>query len=641
MQLRRVVFTLILIACFSLPAASVENTGGWRLAAESSPYLNMHAGNPVEWYPWGEEAFAKARRENKPLFISIGYFTCHWCHVMARESFENPEIAKLLNEHFVALKVDREQRPDIDDAYMRYINLTRGHGGWPMSVWATPDGEPFTGGTYFPAEDRQGKPGMKSLLTRLAGMWKDDEANIRKVAAQAVAAMRELEGGARSSKTLARELPLRAQEELAAEFDELQGGFGPAPKFPRPASLLFLLESPQQGGADMALATLDHMAAGGIHDQLAGGFHRYSTDFEWRVPHFEKMLYDQALIAHAYLSAWQRTEAEQYSAIVRKTLDFSLASMRDARGGFYSALAADSPPTGQPAGPMEEGAYYTWDWQQLGAALGDVGLLNWAAARYGVREGGNSVSDARGDIGRRNVLYAALDEKGLAAKFGVDLITVKQRNARVEELLLKARAQRPAVPVDDKVVAAWNGYMLSTLALAGQLLKEPRYIEAAQQTAAFLLDNLYDVERGVLYRDWRNGVPGAPGFGEDYAAVAGGLLALYMATREKHWLVQAQALVDHLLAGYRDETAGGFFNAPADTDLWVREKPVIDGTTLSLNGMAVHVLLDLAPLAGNDAYRDRAWKTAAWAGAQMAESPSFMPYILMAWPRLLAPAGQP
>jgi len=633
---RKIVFTVCLLVCFSLPAAAAEKPGGWRLAAESSPYLNMHADNPVEWYPWGEEAFGKARRENKPLFISIGYFTCHWCHVMARESFENPEIAKLLNDGFVAIKVDREQRPDIDDAYMRFINLTQGHGGWPMSIWATPNGEPFTGGTYFPAQDSMGRPGMKTLLSKLAGLWKEDEARIRKTAAQAVAMMREPGGTVQPLETLGRDMPLQAEEYFAGAFDEMQGGFGPAPKFPQPASLMFLLGSSNQAGAGMALTTLDRMVAGGIHDQLAGGFHRYSTDFEWRVPHFEKMLYDQALIARACLFAWQRTREGRYAETARRTLDFSLAELRDERGGFYSALAADSPAPGNPSAHMEEGAGYTWTWQQLTEALDDDRLRDWAAARYGVSEQGNSVSDPLGEIGNRNVLYAALDERGLAEKFKVDLLTVKQRNARIDELLLRARAQRPAVPVDDKVVTVWNGYMITTLALAGRLLDEPRYIEAAEKTAAFLLDALLDADSGVLYRDWRNGVRGVPGFSEDYAATAEGLLALYAATREKRWLVQAQALVDRLLAGYWDEAAGGFFGSPADTELWVREKQASDGATLSVNGIAVHVLLELARLTGNRNYRDRAWKTAAWAGAQLANSPASMPYTLIAWPRLTA-----
>ncbi len=624
---------LLLGACYV--QAQTGKSGGWRLAAESSPYLNMHADNPVEWYPWGEQAFEKARRENKPLFISVGYFTCHWCHVMARESFENPAIAKLLNDSFVSIKVDREQRPDIDDAYMLYVTLTQGRGGWPMSVWATPDGDPFVGGTYFPPHASMGKNGMDSLLPMLAGLWKDDEAGIRETALQAVAVMRNLETSVKPLQTLDNEPVERAQEYFAAAFDEIQGGFEPAPKFPQPARLMFLLESSQQAAADMALFTLDRMAAGGIHDQLGGGFHRYSTDFDWRVPHFEKMLYDQALIARACLYAWRRSREDRYAALVRKTLDFSLAEMRGAGGGFYSALGADSPVPGNASAHMEEGAYYTWSWRQLTEALGDGPLRDWAVARYGASERGNAVTDPLGEMQDKNVLYAALDAKELAHKFKLDLISASQRNARVDELLLKARARRPAVPVDDKVVTVWNGYMITTLALAGRALDEPRYIKAAEKTAGFLLDALYDQKTGVLFRDWRNGVRGAPGFSEDYAALAEGLIALHKVTADKHWLVKAQGLVDRLLADYGDEAAGGFFNSPADTELWLREKEASDGATLSVNGIAVHVLHDLARLTGKNSYRDLARKTAAWAGAQLADSPASMPYMLIAWPQLV------
>jgi uncharacterized protein YyaL (SSP411 family) len=352
------------------------------------------------------------------------------------------------------------------------------------------------------------------------------------------------------------------------------------------------------------------------------------------------MLYDQALIARAYLFAWRRTREDRYAAIARAVLDFTLAEMRDPGGGFYSALSADSLVPGNASGHMEEGAYYTWTWQQLTEALDDGQLRDWAVARYGASEAGNAVEDPLGEMQGKNVLYAELDEKALAEQFNVDLIGVRQRNARIDELLLKARSHRPAVPVDDKVVTVWNGYMITTLALAGRLLDEPRYIEAAEKTAGFLLDTLVDADSGVLYRDWRNGVRGVPGFSEDYAATAEGLLALHKVTARKHWLVRAQELVDKLVAGYWDEPTGGFFRSAADTELWVREKQASDGATVSVNGIAVHVLHELARLTGNRNYHDRAWKTAAWAGAQLADSPAAMPYTLIVWPRLVAAADK-
>jgi len=634
--LHRILFLLLLVSLSAQQAAAEQQkTGGWRLAAESSPYLQLHVENPVEWYPWGDAAFEKARKENKPLFISIGYFTCHWCHVMARESFSNPEIAQLLNDNFVAIKIDREQRPDLDAAYMQYVVLTRGQGGWPMSVWATPDGEPFLGGTYFPPDAKSGRPGMKQLLVKLSELWSEDEDGMREAATHAVELLRKTGGSAAPLKKLTTQPVDEARGDYVAAYDELQGGFGPAPKFPQPARLMFLLQDDRQQSADMALFTLDRMIDGGIYDQLAGGFHRYSTDFEWRVPHFEKMLYDQALIARASLFAWRRSGDEKYADITRQVLDFTLSDMHAAEGGFYSALSADSPVPGKEDGHMEEGAWYTWSWRQLIEALGDDALRDWAAARYGVTERGNALSDPLNEMAGRNVLYRALDNKALAKKFKTDLITTSQLDAKVEQRLLAARSQRPLVPVDDKVVTVWNGYMITTLALVGRLLDEPRYIKAAEQTAMFVLDALYDDEQGVLYRDWRAGERGVPAFSEDYAAVAEGVLALYQVTGEKRWLNSAVALVDEMLAQFWDEEDGGFFSTASDTELWIRKKEITDGASLSANGVALHVLQKLGDLTGDAKYHRLAWETAAWAGAQLNNAPAAMPYSLMVWDDLV------
>jgi hypothetical protein len=635
--LYRILLLLLLLSLTMLSAAAgQEKTGGWRLAAESSPYLRLHADNPVAWYPWGEEAFAKARRENKPLFISIGYFTCHWCHVMARESFSNPAIAKQLNDNFISIKVDREQRPDVDAAYMQYVMMTRGRGGWPMSVWAMPNGDPFLGGTYFPPDAGKGRPGMKQMLAKLTELWKSDEDRIRETANNAVALLKKTAGSATPLKKLATAPLLEVRRQYAKAYDELQGGFGPAPKFPQPARLMFLLQDAPQDSVDMALFTLDRMVAGGIYDQLGGGLHRYSTDFEWRVPHFEKMLYDQALIARAYLYAWRRTGDLQYADTAREVLDFALKEMHAAEGGFYSALSADSPVPGHESGHMEEGAYYTWSWRQLTEAIDDEALRDWAAARYGVEKQGNAVSDPLDEMGGKNVLYRALDNKVLAEKFKVDLMTVGQRNAEVDKRLRAARRTRPAVPVDDKVVAVWNGYMMTTLALAGRLLDEPRYIKAAEATANFVLGELYDTEQGVLYRDWRSGERGVPAFSEDYAGVAEGLLAIYRVTGNKRWLNSAIALVATQLEMFWDTDDGGFFSTVAATELWVREKQASDGATLSANGIALHVLQQLGKLTGNNKYHRLAWETAAWAGAQLNNAPGAMPYSLIMWDELIA-----
>jgi uncharacterized protein YyaL (SSP411 family) len=426
-----------------------------------------------------------------------------------------------------------------------------------------------------------------------------------------------------------------ARRAYAAQYDELQGGFGPAPKFPEPARLLFLLTDDDPASASMALATLDHMLAGGIHDRLDGGFHRYSTDFEWRVPHFEKMLYDQALMARACLAAWNRTGAARYRACVHDTLDFTLHALRDAGGGFHAALAADSP-TGE-GEPAVEGAYYTWDQAQLAAALPDRVLREWAMARYGLEEHGNALADPLGELAGRNVLWLALDDAALAARFDVDRETVQARNAAVEARLRAARHARPPLPVDDKIVTAWNGYLITTLAQAGHALDAPRYLAAARQAARFLLEHLYDSESGVLYRDWRGGVRGVPGFLEDYAALAQALLALHAADGGQRWLAPAQRIADSMRALFEDTAHGGFFTTASGTALWLRDMPFADGAALSGNGVAIQVLLELARLTGRQDYRESARHAAARAAAQLADYPEAMPSVLRVWPQLQGP----
>jgi uncharacterized protein YyaL (SSP411 family) len=633
----RTCITLLLVLLLpgaSTPAPTTPTSpaaAGWRLATESSPYLRLHAGNPVAWHPWGEAAFALARRENKPVFISIGYFTCHWCHVMARESFSDPAIASLLNEHFIAIKVDREQRPDVDAAYMRYVTLTSGQGGWPMSVWTTPDGKPFQGGTYYPPEAGLGRPGFRPLLVQLAAAWASDADRIRRVADNAVANLRRLDASVTPLAQLDMQTVVTAREQYAAAYDALQGGFGVAPKFPQPARLLFLLQDADMDSAEMALHTLDSMIAGGIHDQLGGGFHRYAVDPGWHVPHFEKMLYDQALIARACLVAYRRTGAVRYASTARAILDFTLVEMRNPQGGFYSALSADSPVPGKAGDHMQEGAYYTWSWAQLTAALPDTELRDWAVARYGITRTG----ETQGEVAGSNVLYRALDTAALAARFKVESEVALQRLAQVDGLLLAARHARPPVPVDDKVVTAWNGYMITTLALAGRMLDEPRYIDAAVAAAGFIEARLLDADTQLLYRDWRDGVLGVVGFCEDYAALAESLLALYRVSGERDWLLQARSLADAMLARFWDSEHGGFFNTPADTELWLREKPLVDGASVSANGVALQVLLELGRLSNEPRYLELARETAAWAGAQLADNPGAMPYTLLGWESLL------
>ena len=617
-----------------------KRSGGWRLADASSPYLRLHADNPVEWYPWGEEAFARARAENKPLFISIGYFTCHWCHVMERESFRDPEIARLLNNCFVAIKVDREQRPDLDAAYMSFVVATQGQGGWPMTVLATPDGTPFFGGTYYTPETRNGITGLKQLLPKVRAVWETDRQNVIETSHQAV---RQLKQQAASVPPLARlttEPVEIARRRFRTEYDTFHGGFGLAPKFPQPPQLLFLLQDDDRQSVEMALHTLEQMAAGGIHDQLEGGFHRYATDPAWRVPHFEKMLYDQALLARTYLAAYRRTGEKKYADVARKTLDFALNHMRGVQGGFYSALDADSAVSAKTPRHREEGAYYVWDWKQLQEAITDASLRQWAIARYGMKPNGNVIDDKLTELSGKNILYIARTEDELARDFKVDRATVQQRLAAVDRLLLSKRRKRPAPPVDDKVVTVWNGYMITALVEAAQALNETRYRQAAEETSHFVLKALYDSQRNVLYRDWRQGRRGVAGFSEDYAAMAEGLLALYGLNGNKDWLTTAQRLTEVQIKFFWDPQAGGFYSTSQDTKLWLRDKTASDNVTPSSSALAVGNLLRLGSLTGEKNYIDKAVRTAAWQGGTLRETPEAMPYTLVQWPVLMSQAGK-
>lgn len=613
-----------------------KRTGGWRLAEESSPYLRMHQDNPVEWYTWGEEALARAKAENKPLMISIGYFTCHWCHVMERESFRNPEIARLLNSGFVSIKVDREQRPDLDAAYMSFVVATQGYGGWPMTVLATPDGTPFFGGTYFPPENRENAPGFAPLLRKARALWESDRQNLIESSRQAVEQIKQARVASPPLSALTNETVVKARQLFRAQFDQHEGGFGFAPKFPQPAQLLFLLQDDDAQSAEMALYTLDRMAAGGIHDHIEGGFHRYATDPGWRVPHFEKMLYDQALIARAYLAAYRRTSNKKYADVAVTILDFTMANMRDARGGFYSALSADSAVNAKSPHRLEEGAYYVWEWKQLREAIPDLILRKWAIIHYGLKPEGNVVEGGLAELAGKNILYISKTREELAKQFSDDLTTVNTRIRAVKRLLFSARRVRSAPPRDEKVVTAWNGYMVTALAEAGQLLNQPRFRQAAEETARFILTVLYDEKPNLLYRDWRGGKRGVTGFAEDYAAMSEGLLALYSLDGKKQWLTAARNLTDAQIKLFWDAEEGGFYGAGRDTGLWLREKSANDNVTPSASAMSVGNLLKLGSLTRDRSYTEKAVRTAAWQGGVLRETPEAMPYTLAYWPVLVA-----
>ncbi|PYJ90630.1 MAG: thioredoxin domain-containing protein, partial [Verrucomicrobia bacterium] len=525
-----------------------------RLAHEKSPYLLQHAHNPVDWYPWGEEAFAKAHRENKPIFLSVGYSTCHWCHVMAHESFENEEVAAIMNREFVNIKVDREERPDVDRVYMTFVQATTGGGGWPMSVWLTPDLKPFVGGTYFPPQDRYGQPGFKKVLERIATAWKENHDNIVEQGGKIVAALQESQSAAPTQGEIDAATLEAAYRQIDRSYDPKEGGFGNAPKFPRPVTLNFLTRSyardpKSESGKhalEMALFTLRKMAAGGMHDHIGGGFHRYSVDRYWHVPHFEKMLYDQAQLAVAYLDAFQITRDTQYEAIARDTLDYVARDMTSKEGGFFSAEDADSPVVagiGDPGhGKTAEGAFYIWTKKEIDAALGDAAEI--FDFHYGVQAHGNAPegSDPHDEFRGKNILIERHTIAETAEHFRKTKEEIAKALAQGREKLFAIRAQRPRPHLDDKIIAAWNGLMISAYSRAAQALDDPPYLEIATRAAKFLQANLYDSSRKILYRNYREGRSDIGGFADDYAFVIQALLDLYEASFDIEWLKFAMEL---------------------------------------------------------------------------------------------------
>src|SRR5258706_697506 len=466
-----------------MPATRAAN----RLANETSPYLLQHAHNPVDWYPWGEEAFEKARREQKPIFLSIGYSTCHWCHVMERKSFENDDIVGILNQNYVPIKIDREERPDIDRIYMTFVQSTTGSGGWPMSVWLTPELEPFFGGTYFPPENRWGHPGFGSILTQIAEAWSSDREKIVESARDVVAQMKKQtavaplhDGAPFDAATLDSGFAV-----LRRTFDARLGGVDGAPKFPRPTVYNFLLRywhrTKNQEALDMVLLTLREMAKGGMYDQFGGGLPCYAVDDRWFVPHFEKMLYDQGQLATSYLEAYQITGDRQYADVARGIFDYLLRDMRDPAGGFYSAEDADSVITPDHPDLKGEGAFYIWSWEDV-AGPG----REWFAYRYGMAESGNVDNDPHGEFTGKNILYQAHSIEDTARHFGVPVDDVRLAIGRIEGALMKVRGTRVRPHLDDKILTAWNGLMISALALGGPVLQDSRYADAARDAAEFI-----------------------------------------------------------------------------------------------------------------------------------------------------------
>ncbi|MGB3681731.1 MAG: thioredoxin domain-containing protein [Rubrobacteraceae bacterium] len=563
-----------------------------RLADETSPYLLQHKDNPVDWFPWGEEALEKAKEEDKPVLLSVGYSACHWCHVMERESFEDEETARMMNEHFVSIKVDREERPDIDSIYMSAVQALTKHGGWPMTVFMTPEGAPFYGGTYFPPVPSRGMPSFQQLLLSLADAYENRRDEVLQSAESVRDYLKAATGAAIPQSALGPELLDAAAETLKSQLDRRFGGFGGAPKFPQTMNLEVLLRHYHRTGDREALSgvedTLRKMASGGIYDQPGGGFARYSVDAQWLVPHFEKMLYDNALLSRIYLETYQATGDEFYKRIAAETLDYVLRDMTSPEGGFYSAEDADS--------EGEEGKFYVWTPAEIQAAL-DPEEATLALRYWDVTEAGNFEG--------KNILNVPRPPEAVAGEFGISPDELRRRVEGVRAKLLAARERRVRPGRDEKVLAAWNGLMLYSFALAARVLGREDYRKAAERNASFLLRELR--AGGRLRRSYKDGRARFNGYLEDYAMVADGLVALYEATFEPRWLEEADSLCGAISELFWDESRASFYDTPVDhEELVTRPRDVYDNAAPSGTSVAAEVLLKLALFLDRDDYRQRA-----------------------------------
>jgi len=591
-----------------------------RLAREKSPYLLQHAHNPVDWFPWGEEAFERARREDKPIFLSIGYATCHWCHVMERESFENDEVAGLLNRWFVSIKVDREERPDVDRVHMTAMQALGMGGGWPLNVFLTPALAPFFGGTYFPPRDVPGRIGMTTLLPRVSEAWGAQRAQIEHTGSELLQALSTLDAPAGEGPPY-EQLFDRCFDLLARQQDPMHGGFGDAPKFPSTVNLDFLARVAHRDSAhrDEALAMivrqLDAMAAGGIHDHLGGGFHRYATDADWLVPHFEKMLYDQALIADAFLDGFQLTGNPRYAEVARGIFTYVARDLTSPTGGFLSAEDADS--------EGEEGRFYVWTPDEIRSLLPpeEAALFE---DRYGITAAGNFEH-------RATILSEVRTLADVASRHGLDPDTARERLDCARATLLEARARRVRPGLDDKVLTAWNGLMISAFARGARVLNDPALAAHATRAAEFLLANVVDTDTGTVRRRWRDGEAGGAGQLDDYADLARGWIELHQATHDPKWLEHAVALTEAQNARFADPEHGGWFESPeGDRSIRVRMKDGFDGAEVAGNSIAAYNLQLLGVLLGRAEWRAMAERTFRYYAGRLDRSPTAMPRMLVA-----------
>jgi uncharacterized protein YyaL (SSP411 family) len=585
-----------------------------RLQNEQSPYLLQHADNPVDWYPWGEAAFRAAQEQDKPIFLSIGYATCHWCHVMEHESFEDPEVAALMNRTFINIKVDREERPDIDGLYMTVAQLLTGRGGWPLTIVMGPDRRPFFASTYIPKESRYERMGMLELIPRIAEVWNTRREEVESSSESILQALHSASGSRAGGPLLEESILRRAYEELSAQFDDQNGGFGSAPKFPSAHNLLFLLRyrlrSGKQRALEMVEKTLTRMRRSGIFDHIGYGFHRYSTDARWRVPHFEKMLYDQAMLTLAYTETFQATGKDFYADTARQILAYVLRDMHTPDGGFASAEDADS--------EGEEGRFYTWSYDELSSVL-DPAELSELGQLYDLQPRGNYREEATGVRTGTNILYMRHGDSGASGP-----------SEDLGSKLFEQRSRRVRPLKDDKILTSWNGLMIAALARAGAVLREPSYIEAAEAAAAFVWKRLRTPE-GLLLHRYRGEQAGIPAYAEDYAYLIWGLIELYQGTFESAYLRQAAELMDLFIEGFWDEQDGGFFLTGDEAEqLLVRQRNDTDGALPSAGSVALLDLLKLGRMLQNPGYGQKALALIRSASRFVETSPLAFTFLLSA-----------
>jgi uncharacterized protein YyaL (SSP411 family) len=594
----------------------------------------QHVHNPVDWYPWSEEAIERSRKEDKPILLSIGYSACHWCHVMERESFENEEIAALMNEHYISIKVDREERPDLDDIYMHAVQMMTGSGGWPMTVFLAPDLRPFYGGTYFPPEDRFGRPGFKRLLGTLAEVYRSRREDIEKSATEITDNLQRLAQVHPSTELLTEDLIAKAVRDLDDRFDPQHGGFGGAPKFPPSMSLSLLLRAWRKSGDDnllhMVETTLERMAKGGMYDQLGGGFHRYSTDAKWLIPHFEKMLYDNALLTPVYLEAFQATGHELYAQVARETLDYVLREMQDPRGPFYSTQDADSEGV--------EGKFFAWRPEEVRETL-SADTTELFCRYYGVTEGGNFEHGT-------SALHVERPLEEVAGEVGMTAEEAREKLAEAKGKMFEARERRVKPGLDNKILTSWNGLMITAMARGAQVLDDPRYAQSAEQAADFVLTEMS--RDGFLLRTHRNGQSKLNAYLDDYAFLAAGLVDLYETTFSLRWLREAKGLMEVLIENFWDEEEGGFFFTGKNHEqLITRARSGIDGAIPSGNAVAAGVLLRLGLLTGEEKFREKGVELLRVFGLMMDKLPAGFSRFLAALdfhldtPKEIAVVGSP